>query len=115
MLHIIGACVTGLVASYTGLVLWKKDFSKYRRLAQMLGVLAGLEVATGVTLSVLSLEISALSLCANLFVYLSVIFLLEAVLFMRMKKVSLLFPLQFVFGPTSVGLLYMVFAVARGF
>lgn len=115
VLHIIGACVTGLVASYTGLVLWRKDSAHYRRLAQALGILAGLETITGVTLSVLSLNISTLSLCGNLAVYLSVIFALEAILFVRMKKVSLLFPLQLAFTPTAAGLAYFALAAARGF
>lgn len=115
VLHIIGACATGLVAAYTAIVLAKGEESHYTRLAQALGLLAGFETATGTLMSVLSPNITALSLCSNIAVYLGVVFALEAVLFWRMKKAALLFPIHLAFSPAAAGLLYMALAIAKGF
>ena len=114
-LHIVGACVTGIVAALAGVVLWRRDTAQYRKYAVMLGFLGGFEVLCGITLSVVSAQISTVSLCGNIAIYLSVLFFLEAVLFMRMHRVSLVYPAKLALSPMMASLLLMVASISYGF
>ena len=114
-IHLIGACLTGIVASYAGIALWQKRDIAYRASAIILGALAGFEVLTGVALSVISPKITSISLCANIAVYLSVVFSVEALLFLRMKKISIVFPIMKVFSPIVTSLLFLLGAILYGF
>ena len=113
--HIAGACVTALIGAYAVAMLWQREEGKYSLCASVLGFVAGFEVVTGTLLSVLSLQVTALSLCANMVVYLSIVLFLEAALFVRMKKISIRFPAASVFSPIAASLLGMAGAVLHGF
>ncbi len=115
VLHIVGACVTGLVALYAGAALWQGREAGYRGSATALGLLAGFEVLSGVMLSMLSVEVSALSLCANIALYLSVIALFEVLLFARIQKTSLAFPTRLALSPSVASLALLLVAISFGF
>ena len=115
VVHIAGACVTALVGAYALAMLWRREEGKYSRCAKVLGAVAGFEVLTGTVLAVLSLQVTALSLCANVVVYLSIVLLLEAALFMRMKKISIRFPSATAFSPIAASLIGMDGAIGYGF
>ena len=113
--HIAVACITGVAASYAGIVLWRRDETSYSPSAIVLAFLAGLEIISGTILSIASPKITAVSLCANIVVYLFVVFLVETLLFLRMKKISMAFPLVKTISPSIAGLLLLVGAIAYGF
>ena len=115
VVHIAGACVTALIGAYAVAMLWRREEGKYSLSASVLGAIAGLEVVTGTLLAVLSPKITALSLCANIVVYLSIVLFLEAALFVRMKKISIRFPAASVFSPIAASFLGMAGAVLHGF
>ena len=114
-IHIIGACITGIVAAYAGIIMWQRQETSYRGTAIILGVLGGFEVLTGTLLSVVSSEITSVSLCTNIIIYLSVVFFMESLLFMRMKKISILFPVAQALSPIAAGLALLLTAIAYGF
>ena len=113
--HIVGASATGIIASYTGIAIWRRQERSYRRLALILASLAGFEILTGVVLSVVSSQITAISLCANIIAYLSVVFVVEALLYARMRKISLAFPIAWVSAPIASALSLLAAAAAFGF
>lgn len=113
--HIVGACATALVGAYALAVMWRREEGKYSISASVLGAVAGFEVATGTMLSVLSIKITTLSLCANIAVYLSIVLFVEVALFMRMKKISVPFPGAVVISPIAASLFGMIGAIALGF
>ncbi len=113
--HVAIGIITGALATYAGIILWRSDERQYRPVALGIAYLAGFEILSGVMLSVLSLEISAISLCANIALYLSLVFVVEVLLFLRMKKVARGFPLIAVVSPSASGLAFLLAAIARGF
>jgi len=114
-LHIAGACTAGIVALYTAFILGRGQQRVYRRSATTLGLLGGFQVVSGILLAFISPQITTLSLCDNIAMYLSAWFVLEALLFVRMKKVSVPFPLTPAFSPVIASLLLMVVALSYGF
>ena len=114
VVHIAGACVTAIVGAYAVAMLWRREEGKYSLSASVLGAIAGFEVVTGTLLSVLSLQVTALSLCANIIAYLSIVLFLEAVLFVRMKKISIRFPAGVALSPIVASLLGMAGAIGYG-
>ena len=114
-MHIVGACVTGLVGAYSLVALWNNFSDKYRLCTIILGALAGFEILSGTALSILSLKISAVSLCSRIFLYLSLVALIEWALFARMKQISIIFPLTAVISPIAASLLLFLSALAYGF
>jgi hypothetical protein len=114
ILHLGGAAVTGLVATYSVLALVRHFDSEYRRLAGTLGLLAGFEIMTGVCLSVISSQVTALSLCSNIAVYLGVVALVESALFLRMQKMTMTFPIRLVLSPSSIGLALLLIGISYG-
>ena len=115
MVHIAGACITALVGAYAFAMLWRREEGMYGICASVLGAVAGFEVVTGTMLSILSLNITALSLCANIAVYLSIVLFLDALLFVRAKKISVRFPAATALSPIAASLLGMAGAVFYGF
>jgi hypothetical protein len=115
IIHIVGACITGLAVSYAGIAMWKHQENTYQPLALILAALAGFEILTGTALSVISSQITAISLCANIAVYLSVVFAVEALLYLHMKKISLTFPLAYVATTLGSALSLFAGAAALGF
>lgn len=114
-LHIVGACMTGVVALYTGFVLWRHVDEKYRPCAIALGSFVAFNILSGMVLSVLSENVTAVSVCRNLIAYLLVVFFMETLLFARMKKIPMLFPLRLVVSPIAMSLMLMTVAVSYGF
>ena len=113
--HIIGACVTGVVAAYASVAMWNDFSDKYRLCATILGSLAAFEIVSGTALSVLSLQVSAASLCSRIFLYLAIVAIVELLLFARMKKVSVTFPISLVTSPIAASLILFSGALALGF
>lgn len=114
-IHILGACATGVVASYAGIVMWQRREVSYRPTSIVLGVLGGFEVLTGTLLSVVSSQVTSISLCANIIAYLSVVFFVEALLFLKMKKISMSFPIATALSPIATSLSFLLAAIAYGF
>jgi len=115
IVHIAGGVATGIAASYAGIVLWRGTSSLYRACALTLSVLAVFEILSGVALSVVSVQITAQSLCSNIALYLSALLFIEALLFVRMKKVSMRFPLVRALSPILASLVLLIAAVSFGF
>lgn len=113
--HIFGALLTGIVASYSGVVLWQRTNERYATCALTLGMLAAFEIFSGSVLSIVSSAVSAASLCANIALYLSLVTSLELLLFIRMKKTSIAFPLAQTLAPVVASLLLFLGAVFYGF
>jgi len=114
VVHIGGGIVTGIAASYAGVVLWQRTSALYRACALILGALAAFEVFSGVVLAFISLKITAQSLCNNVALYLLIVFFVETLLFIRMRKVSISFPLAQTLIPVVASLALMVAAVSYG-
>ncbi len=114
VLHLAGAGATGIAASYTGVVLWKREDASYRMCALILGILATFEILSGVALAVISFKITAPSLCANIILYLSIVAFIETLLFFRMKKISMSFPLTQILSPIAASLMLLIAAIAYG-
>lgn len=114
-LHLFGAGATAVVAAYAAVVLWRREEGRYRVCAMTLGLIAGSEVVTGTILAILSARITALSLCGNIAIYLSIVLLLEMILFVRMKKVSVQFPIIRTFSPIALSLFGIFTAALYGF
>jgi hypothetical protein len=113
-IHLIGAALTGVVAASAGVALSRGRQNLYKVHATVLGALAGFEILTGVALSIASPEVTALSLCANVALYLSVVFAVEALLFIRMKQGALAFPASLAFAPSFASLVVMFGAISAG-
>lgn len=113
--HIGGALVTGIVGTYALAALVRGKADTYKRYAIVLAVLAGFEIITGTSLSVLSLQVSAASLCGRIALYLSLVAVVELLLFLRMKQVRISFPLVPAFSPVTASLVLFVGALAAGF
>lgn len=114
-IHIVGACATGIVAASAGAALWRQYGADYRGHAIALGFLAGFEIFSGVALSVASIDVTALSLCKNLAIYLLIVCSVEALLCMRMRKIATVFPAQLAFSPVAASLVLMLAAISYGF
>jgi len=114
-LHIVGALATGISAAYACVILWNGISDKFRFYAQVLGLLAGLEIVTGTALSVLSAQISAGTVCERVALYLAVVAIIEALLFARMRGLSITFPMPAVLTPSAAGLALLGAALAMGF
>lgn len=113
--HLSGAAATGLVATYAVVAMVRGTSTTYRKTSLLLGALAGFEVLSGVALSISSSQITTLSICANVVMYLSVVFFVETLLFVQMKKETLVFPLRAAISPTLASLLLMFVAISYGF
>jgi hypothetical protein len=113
--HIALGIATGLVASYAAVALWNHTARAYRATAIGLGFLAALEVLTGTSLSLISPSVTAISVCANILIYLSVVFFFETLLLLRMKAASQPLPIINTISPLASSLLVLLGAVTLGF
>lgn len=114
-LHIVSASMTGILALYVSFVLWQRVSEKYHVSAILLGSLVTFDVLSGIILSILSENVTALSICKNLIVYILVFLFLETLLFVRIKNIPAVFPLKLAVSPIAMSLVLMVFAVSYGF
>ena len=114
-MHIAGGVLTGVAASYAGVMLWQGRSDSYSISARVLGSLAGFEIVSGVMLAIVSSTISAASLCANIALYLFIVASVEAFLFIRMKKNAISFPLSESLSPVLASLVFLLVALAYGF
>jgi heme A synthase len=115
ILHIVGACMAGLAALSTAFVIGREQQRSYRSSAIILGALGGFQVVSGVLLAFVSPQITILSLCNNIALYLSTWFVLETLLFLRMNKISVPFPFTPALSPVIASLVLMVAALSYGF
>lgn len=115
MAHIGGGIATGVTAVYTGIILWRRTSSLYRTCALTLSGLAVFEVLSGVALAVVSLQITAQSLCTNIALYLSTVLFVETLLFFRMKKIEMPYPFAATLSPVAAGVSLLAAAIIYGF
>jgi hypothetical protein len=111
--HLVGAGVTAVVAAAASVRMWVGHTNTYRPHAIALGAIAGFEVLTGVLLALLSPEITALSLCANVALYLSAVFAIEGLLFIRIKQNAGV-TARFALSPIALSLVLMAGAIGAG-
>jgi hypothetical protein len=114
-IHLLGGALTGIIAAYAAIVMWQKEESSYRRTAIVLGFLGGFEVLTGVILSVVSSQVTSISLCTNIIIYLSIVLFMEVLFFLRMHTISMLFPITKALSPIATSLSFFLAAIAYGF
>lgn len=115
VLHILGALLTGVIGSYAIVQLWNKSSENYRLTALVLGGVASFEILTGTVLSVLSIQISAASLCGRIFLYLALVGIIESILFARMNKIAIRIPVTQIFSPLVASLTLYLTALGHGF
>lgn len=111
--HLAGAGLTALVAAAAGAAMWGAHAHAYRPYAIALGAIAGFEILTGVLLALLSPEITALSLCRNVALYLGAVFAVEALLFMCIQQNAGVYP-RFALSPIALSLVLMAGAIGAG-
>ena len=114
-LHLAAALVTGLVIVYALFALWRQKSDSYRLCALLLGSIAGFEVLSGTVLAIVSPTFSASALSIHIFEYLGVCLVAEWLLFARMRKVSLAFPLAAAASPVLASIALFVAAISFGF
>ena len=90
--HIAGAVATLAVSIYAMSSVLSGSSSMYERVVIVLSTLAGFELITGVVLAAISREVTVISVCDNIGLYLMFVAGIETALFTRMKKLSLRFP-----------------------
>ena len=112
--HLGGALLTAIVGASAGVALWYNRTASCRSHAVLLGALACFEILTGVALSIASIEITALSLCANVALYLSAVFAIEALLYVRIQQDAMGYPSRLVFSPIALSLVVMAGAIGAG-
>ncbi len=115
VLHIAGGCVTLGVAVYAAFGMWRARVEQYRTLAIGLGMLAAFEIVTGALLSIVSIDISAATLCNRIVLYLTFVFCVELMLLVRIKNASLTFPTELALSPIAASLAVFAGVLALGF
>src|SRR5258708_3387201 len=83
-LHLMSAAVTGAAVLFACKIVWTEAIEKYRTSA--IGALAGFQVAIGIGLGAISGNVSAA--CYNIAIYLSIVFIVESLLFVQMLRVQ---------------------------
>lgn len=114
-LHIIAAFATGVVIAYALYALWRTKATSYRLCVLSLGFIAALQVFTGTVLALLSPTLLAASLSIHIFEYLGVCFVVELLLFVRMQKMRIVFPIRSVSSPVVASVLLFAAAISYGF
>jgi hypothetical protein len=114
-LHLGIAAATGVVIAGALYALLRAKAGAYRMLALLLGSIAALEVISGTVLAVASPELLAAALSLHIVEYLGVCAAVEALLFIRMKNVSLTFPLVASTSPVFASCAIFFAALAYGF
>lgn len=99
IVHVTGAVLTGVVSCIALTIVVAERAEYYRVLALALSSLAAFEVLSGVVLSVLSPGVTAVSLCANIALYLSFVAVVELIISVSMRKRSREFPTSPVLAP----------------
>lgn len=113
-LHILAACATVAAGVWALYVVAVSQESWYRRTALAIGCIAAFEVFSGTVLAVLSPELSAAALSLHIAVYLGVCAALEALLFVRMKNISPVFPVAAVVSPVFASVCLFVAVASYG-
>lgn len=114
-LHIAGAIATAIVGFWALYAVWYMTSGSYRQLALSLGVLAAFETASGTLLSILSAEITAAHVCQQVILYLSLVGIVECLLFARLKRDAAAMPIIQIAGPVSASVGMLFLALVRGF
>ncbi len=112
--HIGGAILSAIIALYACVLLLVRAHESYRRVAIVLGSLAAFEVLSGTGLAITSASITAVSLCANVALYVLVIATIEALLYSKIHD-DVRFPTRAILAPISASLLAFLAALAFGF
>jgi len=114
-LHLTAAAVTGVVLLSTLFVLWRHNSTLYRLCALVLGSVAAFEILSGTVLAIVSPQLSAAGLSVHIAEYLGVCAIAEAMLFARMHRASLAFPLAAAASPVIASILLFAAALSLGF
>jgi hypothetical protein len=114
-IHLFGAALTGLAIVYALIVMARGQTTHYRNVALFLGGLSAFEIATGTTLAILSSQVTAVSLCHNIALYLTACFVTEALLYVRVQQSKGIFPTLMSATPTLATLCFFMAAISFGF
>lgn len=113
-LHIGAALTTaGFIGISLFALLGKKE-AWYRSSALSIGAVAAFQIFSGTVLAFLSPELTAAYLTMHVALYLGVCFMVEALLFMRMRKIALVFPFAWTASPVFASVLLFVAAISYG-
>lgn len=113
--HIAAACATGAVGAYALYALVRGKSGSYRLLALMIAYIAGFEVASGTLLAVISPDVTAAYLASHIALYLGACFVIELLLFVRMRKALPRAPIALAASPVCASLVLFVAALSYGF
>ncbi len=113
--HLAAAAVTGIVILFAMYSLFREMSAYYRAAALALGFIAAFEVLSGTALAILSPQLSAAALSLHIVEYLGVCAIAESLLFARMQKLSLAFPLRLAASPVLASVALFVAAISFGF
>ena len=114
VLHIAAAIATiGLIANALYIVLRGRE-AWYRFSALALAGVAAFEIISGTALTLLSPELTAASLTFHIVAYLGICAGVEALLFIKMKKISLPFPLAATASPVFASVCMFALALYAG-
>ena len=112
-LHLAVALLTGCIIACSLSALILKTEGWYRNLALSLGIVASLQILSGTLLALLSPSLSAASLSLHIGEYLGICLVMETLLFIHMRKISLPFPTLASASPVFVSLLLFSAALAQ--
>ncbi|HYF13087.1 MAG TPA: hypothetical protein VD928_02210 [Candidatus Paceibacterota bacterium] len=113
--HISVAVITGIVILFALYAIARGKSHVYRNTALTLALVAALQVISGTLLALLSPDVTAASLSAHIAVYLGVCVIVEALLFIRMRNISLNFPVGLSVFPVMLSVIVFITAIVRGF
>jgi len=109
--HIFAAVATAAVVLAALYAVTKNKHTTYQPFALAIGFLAAFQISSGTVLAFLSPELSAAALALHIVAYLSVCGAVEALLFVKMKKLFLTFPLTLATSPILASLTLWISSV----
>lgn len=112
--HVIAAIATIVLVAYALYIVVRGNSAQYRFSALALAGVASFEVISGTVLTLLSPELTALSLVPHIVSYLGICIAVEMLLFMRMKENSMVFPFAVTASPMLIGTFVFGLALFAG-
>lgn len=113
-LHVLATIATVGALGYALYSLHRKIETAYRKAALAIGSIAAFEVVSGTLLAVLSTTVTAAGLVIHIAAYLGFCLAVEALLFNRIRKTSVSFPVGAVTVPVLASLSFFVAALQSG-
>ena len=110
--HLLGAGFTGIFIIKAVRILLSQQSSQYKTTAMIIGYSAFYQMTTGSLLAVsMQKTYSLQQFCTSIGIYLSIIVVIESILFKRMRENSLPFPLKIVSSSLITGSLVTVIVI----